>query len=444
MSFNHVRQLGAGGFGTVDLVTDAKGAHFARKTFSVAQALPPPIVENVRRRFIREAKTQSGIRHQNIVPVVYTALEVDPPYYLMPVATGNLQDDLSADKTLGGQWLGAIADIVAALDEMHKMGIFHRDLKPQNVLKYSPQQPTTSPHYYAVSDFGLVAMEESRLSVLTVTGMAKGTDYYTAPEITSDLRQATVQSDIYSLGCILHEMVGSGPRIPCHEIRETGPFSQVLLSCTRSDPDRRFRSVRDVLDAVMVASAGSTIAGIGQANLGFADQLATGGPLSEAGWRELLEYVEDNEGSSEAASVLSRLSLQQVDHLCSNHSLLADRLATAYSNWVRSASLRFELCDYVANILERFIATGSFETKVDCLMALLKMGTSHNRWYVERKFVSLCGVSMDENLAKRLAVELRATGQAVCTLFNHLERSITLNRSELHPTLVQTLAEICQ
>ena len=443
MSFNHVRQLGAGGFGTVDLVSDANGAYFARKTFSVAQTLPAPMVENVRRRFIREAKTQSGIRHQNIVPVVYTALEADPPYYLMPVAVGNLQDDLSSDKTLGGNWLGAIADIVAALDEMHKMGIYHRDLKPQNVLKYSPQQPTTSPYYYAVSDFGLVAMEESRLSVLTVTGMAKGTDYYTAPEITSDLRQATAQSDIYSLGCILHEMVGSGPRIPCHEIRESGPFAQVLLSCTRSDPDRRFRSVRDVLDAVMVASAGSTISGIGRADLAFADQLATGEPLSEAGWRELLEYVEDNEGSSEAASVLNRLSLQQVDHICSTNTLLANRFAATYSNWVRSAYLRFEACDYVANILERLIVTGSFETKVDCLMALLKMGTSHNRWYVERKFASLCGMSMDENLAKRLAVEIRATGKSVCTLFDHLERSITLNRSELHPTLVQTLAEIC-
>lgn len=443
MSFNHVRQLGAGGFGTVDLVTDANGAYFARKTFSVAQALPAPVVENVRRRFIREAKTQSGIRHQNIVPVVYTALEADPPYYLMPVATGSLQDDLSVDKTLGGHWLGAIADIVAALDEMHRMGIYHRDLKPQNVLKYSPQWATISPHYYAVSDFGLVAMEESRLSVLTVTGMAKGTDYYTAPEITSDLRQATAQSDIYSLGCILHEMVGAGPRIPCHEIRETGPFSQVLLSCTRSDPDRRFRSVRDVLDAVTVAAAGSTISGIGTADLAFADQLATGEPLSDAGWRQLLEFVEDNEGSAEAGSVLSRLSLQQVDQLCSSHSTLVNRLGTAYSNWVRGASLRFELCDYVANILDRLISTGSFETKVDCLMALLKMGTSHNRWYVERRFVSHCGVSMDENLAKRLAVEFRATGKAVCALFSHLDRSISLNRSELHPTLVQTLTEIC-
>jgi serine/threonine protein kinase len=217
MPFVSIKTLGSGGFGVVDLVQSDDGAVFARKTLLPANSLAPQVVQNIGRRFAREAKTQSGIRHRNIVPVIYTELSASPPYYLMPAAICSLQDDLDCDRTLSGNWLHAIADIVAGLDELHQMGIHHRDLKPQNVLRY-PGKPG-DPDFYAISDFGLIAMNESRLSVLTVTGMAKGTDYYTAPEITSDLRKASAQSDIYSLGCIVHEMIGTETRVPCHEIK---------------------------------------------------------------------------------------------------------------------------------------------------------------------------------------------------------------------------------
>jgi eukaryotic-like serine/threonine-protein kinase len=102
MALTKIRTLGSGGFGIVDLVEDDAGAHFARKTFYVLQNLPPQIIENVRRRFAREARTQMGIRHRNIVPVVGGDLDHDPPYYLMPVAVSSLQDDLARDGTLGG------------------------------------------------------------------------------------------------------------------------------------------------------------------------------------------------------------------------------------------------------------------------------------------------------------------------------------------------------
>jgi eukaryotic-like serine/threonine-protein kinase len=185
-----IKNLGSGGFGVVDLVQSDDGSVFARKTLVPTNNLPRQVVQNIERRFAREARTQSGIRHHNIVPVVHTELSASPPYYLMPAATCSLQDDLDRDKSLGGNWLRAVADIVSGLDELHQMGIHHRDLKPQNVLRY-PGQRQADTDYYAISDFGLIAMNESRLSVLTVTGMAKGTDYYTAPEITSDLRKST-------------------------------------------------------------------------------------------------------------------------------------------------------------------------------------------------------------------------------------------------------------
>jgi len=439
MKLTPIRTLGGGGFGLVDLVRAEDGQTYARKTFNVAQTMPSDLVLNVKKRFAREAKTQSGIRHKNIVPVLHSELSADPPFYLMPAAICSLQDDLDKDKTLGGGWLRAIADIVAGLDELHQMEIYHRDLKPQNVLKY---QNTDGSFYYAVSDFGLIAMNESRLSVLTFTGMAKGTDYYTAPEITSDLRKASAQSDIYSLGCIIHEMVGQGPRVPCHEIKEAGDYGAILRTCTRAEVNRRFRSVRSVLDAlVSVTTDVPTI--VTQKGAEFGNQLASGDPLDEASWRALIDFVEDNADDDDISAVLNQLRLDQIMDLCQRFTTMADELGQRFSNWVRSRSFQFERCDSLANILELFVQHGNLETKAEALMALLDLGTSHNRWYVERKFTELSDKAMDSALARRLSVEFRAAGREVCRMIEHLELSIRFDRSSFHPSLVQTLNEIC-
>ena len=115
-------------------------------------------------------------------------------------------------------------------------------MKPANVLRFGDK--------YAIGDFGLMALNETNLTSITPTGTGKGSDFYTAPEITSDLRNATIQSDIYSLGCILHDFVGISPRVPCGEIRENSEYQNLLLATTRSDARRRFKSVVSFRDAL--------------------------------------------------------------------------------------------------------------------------------------------------------------------------------------------------
>ena len=122
----------------------------------------------------------------------------------------------------------------------------------------------------------------------------------------------------------------------------------------------------------------------------------------------------------------------------------AARLGAIYAQWVRSHGFNFESCDGIANRVEIFVDHGSIAVKAECMLALLMMGTSHNRWYVERKFVDLCGPGMDEVCAKRLAIEIRADSDNVCAAISHLEHSIRTSRSVLHPLLVKTLSEICK
>lgn len=439
MKLKRINRIDSGGFGNVDLVEDEDGHVYARKTFSKNQPFPDDLLPNVLRRFRKEAKIQESIQHRNIVPVLGGDLAADPPFYLMPVAESSLAKDIAKDRTLGGEFVAALSDIVAGLEELHSMGIFHRDLKPQNVLRLADANGS----FYAIGDFGLISMKESQLSTLTKTGMAKGSDYYTAPEITRDLRLASPQSDIYSLGCILHEMVGTEDRVPCGEIREPGEFSGILLGCTRKDPKLRFKTVRAVLDAVLsVGISGGTPPT--KKSTDFISALDGPDPLTGGFWNEIAEFLDREASAKERNAIFIALSSERIAEVCNIAPQGAEVIARQFASWVAETGFGFEYCDALSNRLEEFFENCSFESKCDCLLAMLELGTSHNRWYVERKFFRICGPTMETNLAKRLAIEFRIRDVAVCGQIQHLERSISVNRSNMHPELVRALTEICK
>lgn len=441
MKLTSISSLGQGGFGNVDLVQDDLGVRYARKTFSVNQPLPVELVPNVRKRFVREAKLQSGIKHRNVVPIIYMQLDGDAPWYLMPVADTSLDKEITKDRRLGGHYKLAISDIVSALEELHQMGMSHRDLKPQNVLKFV--DANTGNPYYAVSDFGFVSLKDSRLSQLTYTGMKKGADYYTAPEITKDLRSATPQTDIFSVGCILHDMVGTEERVPCTEIREGGPFGALLLNCTRGKPDRRFQSakvIRDILLSIDEAAPPVLDQDIGT----IADKLDQRTVLSAQEIQTLAEFLEDHFESGDAKVILRKLSIDTITELFQTDAASAKRIGLQFAEWIAQRSaFDFDFCDVLASRAEAFYLNGDFDLQAEIAMGVLVLGTSHNRWYVERKFMALCGPTVPDGLAKRIGVEIRARGEIVCRDIEHLEFSISAEREKLHPHIVQALSETC-
>lgn len=436
-----IAKIDKGGFGNVDLVEDDSGKQYARKTFSKNQPMSDELLANVKKRFAKEVRVQGAIVHPNIVPISGSDLEVDPPYYLMPLADGNLSKDLKADRTLSGSFVAALSDIVAGLQEMHSMQIYHRDLKPQNVLRYSRMQDGEPQSYYAVSDFGLISIKETQLSALTATGMARQSDYYTAPEITKDLRFASAQSDIYSLGCILHDMVGTQDRVPCGEIREPGEFSGILLGCTHKNPSQRFKSAKAVLDAIL--SVDASITPPTQKSIDFVAMLDASPPPPDGAWEKLADFIEHEASSDEASAIFRKLGTHLIADLVSRDNVSAGRVGRAFAAWVREGSFNFDYCDPLANRLESFIEGGDYETKTMCLFAMLEMGTSHNRWYVEHKFVGYCGADLDTNLAKRLAVQLHIEGTGICKSIKHLSRSIDFVPSQFHPAIYKAVQEIC-
>lgn len=434
-----IKQIGRGGFGNVDLVQDTNGHQYARKTFSINQggSFPADLIQNVQRRFIREADTQSQFSHPNIMPVIHTDLQSNPPSFFMPVAIASLADDIAFDRSLGGNQINAIMDILAGLEELHSLGIYHRDLKPQNVLRLSDQNGER----YVISDFGLMSIKDTQLSVLTQTGMRMGSDYYTAPEIVADLRMASAKSDIYSVGCILHDLFGTTIRIPCNEISEQGFYADIMHCCTRNDYNRRFSTVSDLREAIV--SLGQNIIANEPQITDFIALLNSNQIISSTTWERIVNKACTLYPSQDARMLLESINLGRIQEIVAHYPLLASRLGVQYATLIKESGFNFEKCDGIANRAEAFLALNDTNCKAEILIALLMMGTSHNRWYVERKFVAYCLPNMQQELARRIAMEIRVMRRQACAAITTLERSISFSRTALHPVIVQALAQVC-
>ncbi|MGI4759579.1 MAG: protein kinase domain-containing protein [Janthinobacterium lividum] len=438
--------LGHGGFGVVDAVLNEKGEKFARKTFQIsAPTMAPALQVNVLKRFRREVNAQQSLKHKNIVKILEAHTSSAPPYYLMPLAERSLHDDLVADRSLNGKYLRAIMDILAGLEEMHDLEMYHRDLKPRNILRYKDE---SGEDYYAIGDFGFVSLNESRVSTLTSTDMALGEDFYVAPELAISLHSGKAPADIYAVGCILHNMVGTSKRMFMDEIKEDGPFGDIMSKCTRKDPNKRFQSVEALREAILSVSEADRSSVLLSKNA-LIQALASDKKLDAPTWNRIEHYlVHDIESppyelSADSQAMLRLLSRDRIDEIYALDEDVFTSISSVYATWARNYSFNFEFCDTLASRLEHMITLGNLSLRTECIMALLYLGADHNRFYVERVFARNADGRMDDRLAQRVVIEFRGDGRKACDAIRHLERSIYLNTATLHPRLVSVLASIC-
>ena len=225
------RELGRGGMATVYLAEDIK--HRRRVAVKVVK---PEIAHALgSERFLREIEIAARLAHPNILPL-YDSGEADGVlYYAMPYVEGeSLRDRLDREKQLPLQdALRITREVAAALTYAHSKGVVHRDIKPENVLLQSGQA--------VVSDFGIArAVGKAGGDRLTESGLAVGTPTYMSPEQASGEQDIDARSDIYSLGCLLYEMLAGSPPY-------MGANAQAILARKVSDPVPGLRVVRDTV-----------------------------------------------------------------------------------------------------------------------------------------------------------------------------------------------------
>ncbi|HEM7309272.1 TPA: serine/threonine protein kinase [Acinetobacter baumannii] len=434
--YSIIDYLGEGGFAKVYLVQFQNGFTAAKKIFhpNQEQPLSEEYINHIKSRFRREVLILSSISHPNVVSVLRSEVDLEPPSYLMPVADSTLEKDMDFLRTQPlPNRIKVMMDILAGLETIHNLSIYHRDLKPSNILRFGEN--------YAISDFGLVSLDKSQISVLTQTGMRMGSDKYTAPEITNELKYASRASDIYSAGCIFHDLTTTlsvGSRVTCNEIRDpTNPYEPILKICTRFDKNRRFQSVESLREAIIstIVNQAATLPTSNSDSQVLLQQLQVGSAYDSNLLSQLVDFLE-RATETEAYPVLINLD-QDIIHkiIASNDSNFISRISTVYSNWLMKSSFDFSLCDVLASRVDLFWAVNDPEVKSNVLLGLLIMGTNHNRWYVEEKFVNRIK-TCDEFTARRFVLESAVHKLQVIPAINHLPRSINFSRSSL-PAIIQ-------
>src|SRR6266699_2678278 len=196
------REIGAGGMARVFLAVER---HPHRRV--AIKVLDPEVSTRLlRERFIREVDLSSNLSHPHIVPI-FSAGEVDGLfYYVMPYVEGeSLRHRLLRERNLPLETALHIArDVADALAFAHGQGIIHRDIKPENIL--------LSGEHAIVADFGIArAISAAGSLTLTQAGQPVGSPGYMSPEQAMALGDLDARTDLYSLGCVLFEMLAGEP-----------------------------------------------------------------------------------------------------------------------------------------------------------------------------------------------------------------------------------------
>ena len=249
------RLLGKGGIGAVYLVR-----HEILDTLYALKVLYPDVARsnpNYIKRFLREAKIATRIRHPNLVAVHDCGFDSGKGlYYLVQdyVIGGDLRQALAfSGKFAPDKAVGVIAQVAKALDAAQRFGVVHRDIKPENIML----QPDGS---VKLVDLGIAKASSIEDSLRTTTESVFGTPTYVSPEQALSAADVDTRADIYSLGIVLFEMIAgrcpyegkNAPQIlaqvmsddPVSDVRDFNPDVPPMLAATIrrmcvKDRDRR-------------------------------------------------------------------------------------------------------------------------------------------------------------------------------------------------------------
>ncbi len=222
------REVGRGGMATVYLARDQK--HDRDVALKV---LHPELAASLgSERFLREIQIAARLQHPHILPLYDSGQADTLLYYVMPFVEGeSLRDRLQREKQLPVEDAVKLGrDIAAALDYAHRHGVVHRDIKPENVMLHEGEA--------IVTDFGIAkAVSAAGGESLTQTGIAVGTPAYMSPEQAMGEGEPDGRSDLYSLGCVLFEMLTGGAPF-------TGSTAQALITKRFTEPVPSVRVAR--------------------------------------------------------------------------------------------------------------------------------------------------------------------------------------------------------
>lgn len=247
------KRIGRGGMATVYL-----GEQSALQRKIVVKILNVDISEDeeIRERFILEARTPARLRHPNLVEVIDVGLCEERPYYIMEYAPGgSLADKQKKYRDAGIMFplreaVEIITKILDALHYCHNNGLqSHRDIKPANIMFRDNGEPI-------IVDFGIAKLSDASI---TKTRMTMGTANYMSPEQCQGRKDIDGRSDVYSVGIMLFELLtgelpfkgDSGLSIMIKQVKEKLPSLTTRVKTKIEKPDQDFSKLGPELEAII-------------------------------------------------------------------------------------------------------------------------------------------------------------------------------------------------
>ena len=393
-------EIGRGGFCMVHKVVayeddggDPISATMAIKRLRDDLRESPEDMKEIRDRFEREARLlDDTLDHENIVPVLMRNLSGDEPYFVMPLADGNLAD-LLPEKAGDEDWVCEVfRQILEGMAYAHGKGVIHRDIKPQNALMFDGK--------VCLSDLGLGKNLVGGTVGLTKTMMGAGTEPYMSPEQFAAMKDTGPATDVFSLGKLLMALLtGEHPEVGVPDVSELPErFRYFVTRCCEKKPENRFADARTAMEAFHRAFA-------------------------EPDFRELESELEKLVEAWFARPAGDDLDVtKEIDQLLREHpdeeamytrkvpGLPADlvlqyvtELPDAFTEMLKfydghvSGGLPFEYCDEVADFYAIvFRYTDRLDIRRVVIDRLLEMGYSHHRYHVRSVLLGLLS-GLDES-----------------------------------------------
>jgi serine/threonine-protein kinase len=255
------RELGRGGMATVYLAEERKhGRHVAVKVLR-----PELRTAFGAERFLREIAIAARLSHPHLVPLIDSGEFDGVLYYVSAyIPGGSLGDLLRREGRLAvDEAIRITREVGTGLDFAHRAGVVHRDVKPENIL--------FADGHALLADFGIArGWSGDDPSIVTDAGIVVGTPEYMSPEQASGEQHLDARTDVYSLGCVLFEMLtgepphrGSSSRATmakhvserARRVRELRPeipsaIDEAVARALASDPAHRFTSVAELVAAL--------------------------------------------------------------------------------------------------------------------------------------------------------------------------------------------------
>jgi eukaryotic-like serine/threonine-protein kinase len=263
-------EIGHGGMATVYRARDLRH----NRTVAI-KVLHPDLAASVGSdRFLREIGISARLEHPNSLTLIDSGEADGLLFYVMPFVEGeSLRERIlpTRDRLPVADVVRLLAEITDALSEAHRLGIVHRDVKPENVM--------LSGRHALVVDFGVAkALRDASSShALTSIGISLGTPSYMAPEQAAADPAADHRVDIYAVGILGYELLAGQPPftgapqtilaahittepVPIREVRPDVPraLADIVMRCLRKSPDERFQTAEELHDALAAAMTPAT------------------------------------------------------------------------------------------------------------------------------------------------------------------------------------------